>query len=771
MPLTTTPGQILINRELPENLRDYNRELKKSSIKELLSRVAKEHPDQYKRISHFLLRLGNRAASETGGLSPSPVHLRKSETAMKNREIILRGLLKIYTDKSISREERRKKVLELVGGIASTQANDVFHELLAKRNPLALQVYTGSRGNPSQLNSLVGADLLYANQKGEPIPFPILHSYAEGLSPSEYWIASYGARKGIVDPKLATRDAGYLCLAYDQGVRMADGSIKAICDIKPGDEVASVDEKGQPITVPVTKLFENGSRQVFRWIFRDTHSHRRIEFRCTAEHKVMGADFKMRPVQDSRNIYVDDTSTWQAESGEFLGQTFILEAAELESWLPTYDIEVDHPMHCFVLDCGAVVSNSKQLVHAAHRGVIVGADGPEYDPNRGWPTDVEDEENIGALLARPVGPYPANTVITHGVLRKLKESGIKRMLVRSPMVGGPADGSLYSRDVGVRETGQLPRLGENPSVTAVQALSEPITQAQLSSKHSGGVATDKATQAVSGFAGINQQIQVPKIFQGGAVHADVTGRISSIVDAPAGGKHIQINDHQLYVPEGYEILVKPGQEVEAGDVMTEGIPNPAQIVKYKGIGAGRAAFVSSFLAALKRAGASAHRRNVELLAKGLINHVRFTDLYDEFVPDDIIPYQALEARYRPRDGFEARTPKRAIGWYLEKPLLHYSIGTRIQPSMLKDFEDFGINELTVHKDPPPFEPEMIRGAATLQHDPDWLVRMYGSGLKRGLLKGVAKGDESNIYGSSFVPGLAHGFELGEGRIQPRLKSN
>ena len=75
--LQTTPGQLLLNEQLPDDLKDYNRELTKKSMKQLLSQVAQEHPDEYKRISHFMLRLGNRAASETGGLSPSTPHLRK----------------------------------------------------------------------------------------------------------------------------------------------------------------------------------------------------------------------------------------------------------------------------------------------------------------------------------------------------------------------------------------------------------------------------------------------------------------------------------------------------------------------------------------------------------------------------------------------------------------------------------------------------------------------------------------------------------------------
>jgi len=73
-------------------------------------------------------------------------------------------------------------------------------------------------------------------------------------------------------------------------------------------------------------------------------------------------------------------------------------------------------------------------------------------------------------------------------LKHLKRLGKNRILVRSPLVGGSPSGGIYARDVGIRETGKLPGRGEQVGLQAAQALSEPISQGQLSAKHSGGVA-------------------------------------------------------------------------------------------------------------------------------------------------------------------------------------------------------------------------------------------------------------------------------------------
>jgi len=405
---------------------------------------------------------------------------------------------------------------------------------------------------------------------------------------------------------------------------------------------------------------------------------------------------------------------------------------------------------------------SKQLNQAGHRLVVMGEDGEEDTdpeaPARGMIVDTGDMDNEGALLARDAGPYKKHTPLTPKILKHLDRLGVKRLLIRSPLVGGSPEGGVYARDVGIRENGTLPGRGEQVGLQAAQALSEPISQGQLSAKHSGGVAGQE--KAVGGFQYINQLIQVPKKMQGGASHATVDGVVQRVEPAPAGGHFVTINDQKHYVGEGFEVKVKKGDEIEAGDMLSDGIPNPALITQYKGVGEGRRYFVNEFRKAMSNSGMQGHRRNIELLARGLINHVRLTEETEDNAPDDIVPYSTLEHTYKPREGHERLTPRKAVGQYLERPVLHYTIGTKIRPSMLKDFEEFGVTTVPVHKNPPPFEPHMVRGMYQLQHDPDWMTQMYGSGLKKSLLESVARGGTSEERGTSFVPSLATGTDFG-----------
>lgn len=403
---------------------------------------------------------------------------------------------------------------------------------------------------------------------------------------------------------------------------------------------------------------------------------------------------------------------------------------------------------------------AKQMNQLTHRLLVTSLD-DENDTGlsqRGLPVDIDDTDNEGALLALAVGGYKRNTILTPKILKDLKRRGRKHILIRSPMVGGPSDGGVYARDVGVRERGGLAPVGDYVGLAAAQAIAEKLTQGQLSSKHTGGVAGE--SKAVSGFKYINQLVQVPKRFQGGAAHSQVDGKVSGIEKAPQGGHFVKINNESHYVNAGFDVKVKVGEVVEAGDVISDGIPNPADIVKHKGIGAGRRYFVKAFREAYTSSGMSVHRRNLELISRGLINHVRLSEEMGEHVPGDVVPYSILERNWKIRAGAREVDARQAVGKYLERPVLHHTIGTKVQQSMLKELRQFGVKRLEVHDDPPPFEPEMIRAASSISHDPDWMTRMIGSGQKKSLLSAVHRGGTSDFAGTSYAPALARGESFG-----------
>jgi hypothetical protein len=1013
--IRTTAGQLLVNEQLPPELRDYDRTLDKKSLKSLLSEVAQRYPEKYRDISFALNKIGRRVALESGGNSFGLDHLSVAPVALKAREEIQKKLDEIDNDDSLDDKTRGDRVLHVL-----KQHQDLPDKILAESdrqdNPLARQVLAVGRGDKHSLASLRGMDLTYVDPNGKLLPIPILHSYSEGLSPVEYWAASYGARTGLIKTKF--------CLSAGNKVLMADYSEKPIDQIKVGDMVMGSDMTGRTSPTRVRRVYENGEKLCYRYKFRIGATRRMAELLATEDHNILGQirDRKMGQYDQERLAYrvellplrrarirsirkknvfaaypvqgeedcggiqerrallvglmlgdscmapsthgsyslscadhlllgdveeyfsefnlqlvpvdgnyncvlseinktprrkkavgpnkghfaagiLNETRAWlryyigeclahektipdgiwswdNLSVRQLLGGLFStdgnftarqdgvtinfavtspelalatqkllelrlgiwtstirritpekrvnakhdlfwfsinhatairkfadliplvgkkrLELANLLPLLkrtprnselafkvfskepvgnvPTYDIEVENDSHLFVLSNGLIVSNStadagylsKRLSQAAHRLVVTAHDEPaEDDTLRGMPSDTSDEENEGSLLASATGGYPRNTILTPKILADLRRKKVDRILVRSPIVGGAKDGGLLSHDVGVREHGTLAQPGSLVGLTASQALSEPLSQGQLSSKHAGGVAGSSALKSVSGFDLINQLVEVPKTFRGGATHSQHDGTVQLIADAPAGGKYIVVDGEKHYVPTGAGLKVKKGDTVEAGDVLSEGIPNPAEIVRHKGVGEGRRYFAHQFREAFRDAGISAHRRNAELMARGLIDHVRLNEEHQSWLPNDVVSYQMLEHQWEPRDGSKELEPRHATGKYLEKPVLHYTVGTKVRPSVQKDLDNFGVKKISVHDEPPPFEPAMIRGSTNLHHDPDWLVKMYGSGLKTNLLHDVHRGATSDEMGTSFVPSLAKGTDFGlKGKLVP-----
>lgn len=214
--LSTTLGQLLVNEALPPGLRDYDRVLDKTSLGSLFQKVAEEYPDQYRDIAKKVMDVGRDASYSTGGQSFGLRHLRRSRAAQVHLTQLQQKLNRVILDPKLSDEidsktgysEREKVINKLVGDVRDVIEKDVFDESVAEGNPLAHQVKSGAKGSKSNILSLRGGDLAYADNDDRQIPMPILRSYGQGLSPAEYYFGSFGARKGLFDVKKGVQDTG-----------------------------------------------------------------------------------------------------------------------------------------------------------------------------------------------------------------------------------------------------------------------------------------------------------------------------------------------------------------------------------------------------------------------------------------------------------------------------------------------------------------------------------------------------------------------------------
>ncbi|MFZ1490481.1 MAG: DNA-directed RNA polymerase subunit beta' [Ilumatobacteraceae bacterium] len=107
--------------------------------------------------------------------------------------------------------ERRQQEVRIWTDATAEVQKAMEKEFKAQRfNPIDMMVGSGARGNMTQMRQIAGMRGLVANPRGDMIPRPIKKNFREGLETLEYFIATPGARKGLVDTALRTADSGYL---------------------------------------------------------------------------------------------------------------------------------------------------------------------------------------------------------------------------------------------------------------------------------------------------------------------------------------------------------------------------------------------------------------------------------------------------------------------------------------------------------------------------------------------------------------------------------
>ncbi|MEX1183062.1 MAG: DNA-directed RNA polymerase subunit beta', partial [Gemmatimonadota bacterium] len=221
--IRTTAGRVIFNAISPPELGYWNITMGKRELGEIIFQAYRNVG--LKRTTEFLDLLkdiGFRYAT-LGGISVGLVDLvvptEKGEILGEAEEEVSR-FTRAYQNGVISNGERYNKVID-----TWTHANNDVADAMVKRlersndgfNPVFMMMNSGARGNRDQMRQLAGMRGLMAKPQkkltggiGEIIESPIKSNFREGLTVLEYFISTHGARKGLADTALKTADAGYL---------------------------------------------------------------------------------------------------------------------------------------------------------------------------------------------------------------------------------------------------------------------------------------------------------------------------------------------------------------------------------------------------------------------------------------------------------------------------------------------------------------------------------------------------------------------------------
>jgi DNA-directed RNA polymerase subunit beta' len=209
----TSVGRYTVNLVLPAYVRDFEATFDKKKIVSILKDVAERSPNQFGEIADGLKDIGNEHSYRVG----STISLADIKPAARERDRLFKkiepqikkldGLISRAGSEAVRADLLQQKV-NLYNDKITPAINNLVHKLPSHNN-VRRMVDSGARGNYSQVRQMVGAPVLLTDTNGQAIPTPVKRSYAEGLSTSDYWIQSYGARTGAVDRSMQTAVPGY----------------------------------------------------------------------------------------------------------------------------------------------------------------------------------------------------------------------------------------------------------------------------------------------------------------------------------------------------------------------------------------------------------------------------------------------------------------------------------------------------------------------------------------------------------------------------------
>nr|YP_009397642.1 RNA polymerase b''''-subunit [Dipterosiphonia australica]ARW66828.1 RNA polymerase b''''-subunit [Dipterosiphonia australica] len=197
------------------NIYFFNKVIDKSELKKLITWAFRNYGiARASNMADRLKDLGFYYATKAG-ISLSLEDLRIPPSKQNLLKLTFNSIQetdKRYRRGEITAVERFQKVIDTWNYASDNLKHEVI-DYFKKTDPLNciyMMAFSGARANISQVKQLVGMRGLMADPQGQIIDLPIFHNFREGLTITDYFISSYGARKGLVDTALRTADSGYL---------------------------------------------------------------------------------------------------------------------------------------------------------------------------------------------------------------------------------------------------------------------------------------------------------------------------------------------------------------------------------------------------------------------------------------------------------------------------------------------------------------------------------------------------------------------------------
>jgi DNA-directed RNA polymerase subunit beta' len=209
----TTLGRVFFNDILPEDFPYDNSIQTKKQLKRVLAKIfndygAKTTAQIADRMKGLAFRFATVAAVSTG----QEDYIQFSEIS----EFVAEGdaktaLISDQFDQGLITEDERYNLTIATWRLVDRKIADFLQGKMRDMDTsISVMVNSGARGDISNVKWASAMIGIVVDSNNREIELPIRSNYKDGLSSLEQFVATRGARKGLIDTALKTADAGYL---------------------------------------------------------------------------------------------------------------------------------------------------------------------------------------------------------------------------------------------------------------------------------------------------------------------------------------------------------------------------------------------------------------------------------------------------------------------------------------------------------------------------------------------------------------------------------
>ena len=579
-------------------------------------------------------------------------------------------------------------------------------EQQASFNSVYIYADSGARGSPAQIRQLAGMRGLMAKPDGSIIETPITANFREGLNVLQYFISTHGARKGLADTALKTANSGYLTrrlvdVAQDLVVTQEDcgtsyGLLMAPV-IDGGDIIESLGDRvlGRLVVKDVIRpgtedeiAITAGTMLDELWIKRlEEMGIDEIEVRspitCETRHGICSACYGRDLARGHRINMGEAVGVVAAQSiGEpgtqLTMRTFHIGGAASRATAQD-NIEVMNDGVVRLHNLKTVERIDGDLVAVSRSGELSVLDVRGHERERyklpyGALLKVKDNQEV-SKGSRVASWDPHTHPIITEVAGTIKFSGMEEGIT----IRRQTDELTGLSSISVMDAGERPLAGKDirPAITLVDAKGKELCLANTNVPAHYFLPPDAQVSIENGakintgdiIARIPQESSKTRDITGGlprvadlfearkpkepAILAEISGTVSfgketkgkrRLVITPTQGETlVDGSDHyEALIPKWRVMSVFEGENVEKGEVVSEGAPSPHDILRLKGIKELAKYIVNEIQEVYRLQGVKINDKHIEVIVRQMLRKVIITSSGDSnLIKGEQVEYTAL----------------------------------------------------------------------------------------------------------------------------------